>query len=54
MGAPQVAIIVLYTLSVGLVWARHGMPRKGNHNVFMSLISCAIVAGILWWGGWWS
>lgn len=54
MEAPQIIVIGLWALSVGLTWAKHGTPETGNHNAFLSILSVAIMAGLLWWGGFWS
>jgi hypothetical protein len=54
MGAPQIIVIVLYALSVGVVLSRHGKPETGNHNVWSSLLTIAVMSALLWWGGFWS
>lgn len=54
MEAPQIIVIVLYALSIGLTWAKHGTPETGKHNVFSSVLSVALMSGLLWWGGFWS
>lgn len=51
MKAPQIIIIVLYALSLGVHMAKHGEPKDGKYNFVSSLITCAIIFGCLWWGG---
>lgn len=51
MGIPQIIIVILYALNVGIALAKHGEPKEGNYNVFFTLIGAAISVGILWWGG---
>ena len=51
MGIPQIIIVILYALNVGITLTKHGEPKEGNYNVFSTLIGTAISVGILWWGG---
>lgn len=51
MGVPQIAIIVLYALSLGMSMAQHGKPRTGKHDFWGSLITTIIMLAILRWGG---
>lgn len=51
MGIPQIIIVILYALNIGIELTRHGEPKQGNHNAFYTLIGTAISVGILWWGG---
>lgn len=53
MGAPQIVLIALWTLSFGLTWAKHGEPKEGNTNAWVTLISIGVSGSILWWGGFW-
>lgn len=49
MGVPQIIVIVLYALSLGVSLCKHGEYSK--NNFFYSLVSVAIVFGLLIWGG---
>ena len=52
LGIPQILIIVLYTLGVGISLAKHGeMEESKKHNVVPTLIGTAIQVALLWWGG---
>lgn len=50
---PQILIIILFSLGIGLEWANHGTAKNGTHDVWNELISTLIVIAILWWGGFW-
>lgn len=54
MEAPQITIILLWALGLGLTWAKHGEPKTGNENVFTALAGIGTFAAILWWGGFFS
>lgn len=54
MGIPQILIIVLYTLSLGMEIQQHGKPKEGNVNAGSSFLACAIIGGLLYWGGFFS
>lgn len=54
MNAPQIVLIALWAIGFGLTCAKHGQPKTGNENAWTSVVAIAIVAGILWWGGFWS
>ena len=51
MNAPQITIIALYALSLGMTLAQHGKPKTGTHSFWVALIGTAINFGILYWGG---
>jgi len=51
MGAPQIILIALYALSLGLHLAKHGERHIGRYNFFITLISCTIEMLLLKWGG---
>ena len=51
LGVPQLIIICIYTLGIGIHLAKDGEPRDGNYSFIINLISTVISAGILWWGG---
>ncbi|UXN70937.1 hypothetical protein N8A98_07040 [Devosia neptuniae] len=51
MGWPQITIIVLIALSVGINLAMHGKPRTGTHNVGYSILGSAIWLVPLYYGG---
>jgi len=51
MGWPQVTIIALFALSLGVSLALHGKPRTGNHSFGVALISAALTLVPLYFGG---
>jgi len=48
---PQLIIIMLWMLGLGIMMSKHGRPKKGNENAWAHLISIVITAAILCWGG---
>lgn len=48
---PQIIMILFIGLGVGIAIVEHGKPKTGNNNVWLSLISTAILLGLLIWGG---
>ncbi len=51
MKMPQIVLIVLFCLSLGISMAKHGQEETKKHNFFTSLVSVAIEVSILIWGG---
>lgn len=51
MGWPQITIIVLVALSVGINLALHGKPRTGTHSVWVGLFGAALTVVPLYYGG---
>ena len=51
MKAPQIIIIVLIAMNVGLHLAKHGQPRTDKYDFFWELFGKAILVALLWWGG---
>lgn len=51
--APQITLIVITTLGLGVGLAKHGQPAK-DHNFTSDLIATGILYAILWWGGFFS
>ena len=49
-------LLVLYLLSaidLGISLAKHGEPRAGNHNIFITLIAQLMMLLLVWWiTGW--
>lgn len=55
MGAPQIILIVLYALSLGMVISKHGEEKTNEkYNAWAGLIGTAIQIGLLIWGGFFS
>jgi hypothetical protein len=53
MGAPQIIVIVLLALILGMALAKDGKP-KGNWSFFGQLFGAVIHVGLLYWGGFFS
>jgi hypothetical protein len=50
MKFPQIAVIALYALSVGISIAKHGQAQPPV-NAGYSIVSAIIVIALLWMGG---
>jgi LPXTG-motif cell wall-anchored protein len=53
MGYPQVIMILLFGCGAGSCLVEHGAPKTGKNNAWTGLISAALMAALLWWGGFW-
>ena len=51
MGIPQIAMIALYMISLGVSLSEHGKKTIKTENFLTSLISVSIQLTLLWWGG---
>lgn len=51
MRAPQIIMIAIYAVSVGISIAKHGEPKTGEYHGPGAFIGAAIGIAILWWGG---
>ena len=54
IGIPQILIIFLWALGIGIEAAKHGQPKTGNHNFITQLIAVGISFTILYFGGFFS
>lgn len=50
MNWPQITLIVLFALGLGLEMAKHGQPQ-GDHNFWTTAIATALQVGLLIAGG---
>ena len=56
MKAPQMIMIVILCLDLGINLAKHGEDRTGasaKYNFWTTLIGNILMAAILYWGGFW-
>ncbi len=53
MNAPQIVMIVLFALRIGVTVAKEG-ESMGDFSILVSTARVAILAGILHWGGFWN
>lgn len=51
MRVPQMIIIVLYGLNLGINLSKHGEVRNDKYNFWSSLLAFVIVFAVLRWGG---
>lgn len=51
MHAPQLIIIALSFIAIGIHLAQHGKPREDKYNFIIAIISGAIYHALLYWGG---
>lgn len=52
LGWPQLILLALLAMEVGISLGKHGEPRP-NHNAWIAILGAAIVVSILAWGGFW-
>lgn len=50
MGAPQIIMIVLFSISGTVTLLNHGKPKE-NYNFFMWILASVIELALLFWGG---
>lgn len=48
--APQIILISMYALGLGVTIARHGKPRE-PHDAWVALFGLVVQFLLLWWGG---
>lgn len=53
MGIPQILVIVLYAMSLGISLVNHGKRSEKTENAGVTLIATIIIISLLWWGGFW-
>lgn len=51
MGIPQILMIVIYGLKLGIALAKDGEPTNEKHSFILSAVGVAISVGILKAGG---
>ena len=54
MRIPQIILIIIMGLDLGINLANNGKPRDGNYSFGVALVGVAIEAGLLYWGGFFS
>ena len=53
MNAPQIIVICIMALSLGIGIEQHGKEKTGKNNIWTTLLSVVIWVGLLIWGGFW-
>jgi hypothetical protein len=51
MGIPEILMIVLWGIGLGVALTQHGEPKTGSYNFFVTLVATALEFGLMWWGG---
>jgi len=51
MQPPQITMIALFALSLGIAISDHGKPKQGNTSFWANLIAVGTQGVILTWGG---
>ena len=51
IGIPQIIIIVMFSMSLGINLIKHGEKQNSNYNFFITLFAVALESILLWWGG---
>lgn len=51
MGIPQILMIVIIAMGLGISMVEHGKPKTGKNNFFTSLIASVIEIALLYFGG---
>jgi len=54
MSWQQIVMIVWLAMCVGIGLVQHGKPKQGYYNALIYLLSMALIAYILWSGGFWN
>lgn len=48
---PQLIVLFLIVLSLGVSMARHGRKKIGRHSLWWELLDFIMLVGLLYWGG---
>ena len=54
LGIPQIIIVALMVLNIGVSLARYGQAKRDTYDLADVLFAPAIMLGILYWGGFFS
>jgi hypothetical protein len=54
LGIPQIILIGLYMISLGIELARNGQDKTGKYNVVTTFVALVLILGLLYWGGFFS
>lgn len=53
MKAPQIILIIIMAMGLGIEMMQHGEPETGKHNFWSALLGKGILITLLWLGGFW-
>ena len=51
MSTPAIIYIVITAMGLGISMQQHGQPKTGKHSLWVSLFAIAIMATLLYLGG---
>lgn len=51
MKAPQIIMITVLAMGLGITLVKNGEPKDGEYSFLTTIISTVIEVAILWWGG---
>lgn len=51
IGLPQIIVIALYVLALGIELAEDGKPKTGTHSFVKTTIAVGVIFALLKWGG---
>lgn len=54
LGVPQIIYLAFTLVGLGISAAKHGQEKKGQENVWATLIVTCFIYGLLYWGGFFS
>lgn len=53
MRAPQIILIIIYALNLGIALVQHGTEKEGTNSFWTTFFGTLINVAFLWWGGFW-
>ena len=48
---PQIIVVLMYMLTLGMELAQDGKPKTGTHSFWASLLVIGVLFALLKWGG---
>jgi hypothetical protein len=51
MKTPEIILIVIWSIGLLGTAYKHGQPKRGEHNIFVSIVALAIHIALLMWAG---
>jgi len=51
MKAPQIILIIIYAINLGIALMQHGTEKEGTNSFWVILFGTILNMGLLWWGG---
>ena len=54
MKAPQIIMVILMSINLGIELINHGKTAPRTYNVVRELVADGLLIALLWWGGFWN